>query len=564
MYFVPSLLVGFLSFKAALMPSVSPISPSPHPLLPPPSPSPPNFSRLSFAVVDHHSLLDRPSHSQTFEYLDAYQVGVATLSNYNAFIVILRPSVDQILLSSPVLRQCVTKRDELEHPLTNDMSVWDLLLALLLYSARPERMSGIRAALWDGFYVKPSGQGSVHESAKKRKNPGGWGEGSSKSQRGHNKGVGAGSSGRKASGDSEGADVVEQGGVTSNTNHDHDHKPDHDRDNAHDGGGPTPHADDFPLGTRRPRVSDESNPGLKTDTTGQSVSSGSSTSTDPDTPVSARFFMMGPTATHPVADADADADVAPLGLLHLDLERVTDTGQLSLFDRDQLTGPFHLLVSPSRPRPRPGVPVPDPGTADKDKRVDAELHLSLDTMLALGHISSTWSATVTVPDPTSSGSVSVSGPDFIPSNTTRSEGEPGLGDADTLHATRLILKLTYLVAPPHHHERRLPSSTDRAMAVRTEVGVLTGSLAGLQGTVVPVFYGLWSSPDGRWVVMVVEHVLGQAGSSGAALTEKQVWVSFHSPLHLCFLSQIHSYPILSDPLRSGQGTELTRRFEAER
>jgi len=77
---------------------------------------------------------------------------------------------------------------------------------------------------------------------------------------------------------------------------------------------------------------------------------------------------------------------------------------------------------------------------------------------------------------------------------------------------------------------------------------------------VPVFYGLWSSPDGRWVVMVVEHVLGQAGSSGAALTEKQVWVPFHSPLHLCFLSQIQSYPILSDPIRSGQGTELTRRF----
>ena len=78
--------------------------------------------------------------------MDSRRTKVGVLTNYNVFLVILRTGKDKIVLSSPVIRDRIS-RASLEPGLANDVSVWKLLLALLLYVGRPENLQG-KTGIW--------------------------------------------------------------------------------------------------------------------------------------------------------------------------------------------------------------------------------------------------------------------------------------------------------------------------------------------------------------------------------------------------------------------------------
>lgn len=84
-----------------------------------------------------------------------------------------------------------------------------------------------------------------------------------------------------------------------------------------------------------------------------------------------------------------------------------------------------------------------------------------------------------------------------------------------LHEHRsLVMKLARLSASPNRFELGLPSSRKVISAVSTELSILTGPLARLQGDLVPRLYGVWTSraggDDDRWVIWLLEKAGGVA------------------------------------------------------
>jgi len=84
--------------------------------------------------------------------MDTSKCGVGVLTSYDAYIVILRLTNNHITLSSPVIRSTIN-RDSLDDPFRNEMSLFDLLLALLLFVAQPKRLEE-KSSLWTGLYVR--------------------------------------------------------------------------------------------------------------------------------------------------------------------------------------------------------------------------------------------------------------------------------------------------------------------------------------------------------------------------------------------------------------------------
>lgn len=78
---------------------------------------------------------------------------VGLLTNFDTYVVLLRRSVRTVLVSSPVLRQSIA-RASLEPKFANHMSVLNLLLSLLLFTAKPGRLEVINKGIWTGLYVR--------------------------------------------------------------------------------------------------------------------------------------------------------------------------------------------------------------------------------------------------------------------------------------------------------------------------------------------------------------------------------------------------------------------------
>lgn len=95
------------------------------------------------------------------------RVPLGVLTNYDIFVLLVRAGPSQMILSSPIIRDR-NVRVGLSDRMINTMSVWEFLLALLLYTARPERLTS-RGGVWDNLYVGPKG---LYETPQPRKRKG--------------------------------------------------------------------------------------------------------------------------------------------------------------------------------------------------------------------------------------------------------------------------------------------------------------------------------------------------------------------------------------------------------
>jgi hypothetical protein len=106
--------------------------------------------------------------------MDTGRVALGVLTNYNVFILLVRKGPGDIVMSSPVICDSTERSQlpQLDSRLANDMSVWQFLLSLLLYSGQPNRLTE-KGGVWRELYVRPEEEHEAGKGAKKRKGEGG-------------------------------------------------------------------------------------------------------------------------------------------------------------------------------------------------------------------------------------------------------------------------------------------------------------------------------------------------------------------------------------------------------
>ncbi len=385
---------------------------------------------------------------QTVEYMDAARCKVGLVSNYDAYIVILRLAVDKVALSSPVIRQ-TSLRTTLPEPLANGMSVYDLLLSLLLFTANPSRLTG---EVWLKLYVRERIDDRLtHRPKLKRKGNGSGSAGNKKSRADDNGGSGSGSGRRAAeeSGESQGDSQLSGGGRAE-------------------------------LTRSRARTSHTLVPSLNSSSSTQSSDQVVET---PDVGPGSSSPLFGPLVERSSLHLLLDPKQAP-HTHHPDPEMYLDC--------DAVETPLYL-VHVDFLRPIVWRPIVTPSTLGR---------IMIQRLIAQGEHFTTFSATSTS---SSSSSYDSTFPSSHASTTSPSRSH----DSQMIPETELIVKLARLYDRPHHKELGLPSGSDVARAVETERRILSGPLRHLQGSSVPRLEGVWRSASGEWELVVLGKVAGR-------------------------------------------------------
>ncbi len=414
------------------------------------------------------------------------------LTNYDVFIVILRLSSDTVTLSSPVIRKEIS-RNSLPANLANDTSVFDLLLALLLFTGKPQRLDAINSGLWVGLYVrKPNEDRPTHTKRKGREKESG------------NK--------KRKTGEGEGGPSGFEDGRGDSGANDHDH------------GGEKLLEGGYQMERRRerPRRSDESGlslgdtsiPSLRDPDT-SSFTQGSNEDQKIITPTSATFdlnlnqssslFSGEPSSF--LSDPKSGTNTRFGPVLHLDYQ---PSGRpLAVEDVEFLTSTEWYPVIPS--------------TLAEEERV------VIDRLITHGEYFKTFSArSSSDQDSLIAHSYSTDHP--LSSRSTASDvsmtSHPTANDhplpSPFLSSHQLIIKLAYLRHPRHHEELHLASGPEIAQAAEAECRILSGPLRDLQGERVPRLSGMWRSRDGIWGLTILGKVDGRQLGEGEALEEGEL------------------------------------------
>jgi len=377
--------------------------------------------------------------------MDSRRTKVGVLTNYNVFLVILRTGKDKIVLSSPVIRDRIS-RASLEPGLANDVSVWKLLLALLLYVGRPENLQG-KTGIWADLWVRDPGERKEISTKKRKRNSGRDGGDQRKTTK-------AGEEDRSGSpaepDDKDGAEEL-------------DHK-------VHCGS----------------TSSSNSRAGSNAEIKPTDASSMDLTFTD-----------------YPSMDDEPSSlpRLSPSPSSYLDARSPLYRANLHFHQTSRQISPQDLLWFEER---RFQLTKPSPSLSN----IEADPWLSLDEMIAEGPHFTTFSASAlgrlnphtdnlsdschTEPDTFAAGSSPKTLVDLVLSPPQ----------------CQYILKLARLFSPPHHTELGIVSGSDIVSALELEVRCLTDHLVDLQGSIVPRFHGLWlsQSPGGQWAILLLEKV----------------------------------------------------------
>ncbi len=393
--------------------------------------------------------------------MDAGRCPIGLLTNYDAYIVILRVSQSGIALSSPVLRKA-TSRNSLG-PLKNEMSVLDLLLALLLYTARPGRLKG---SVWSGLYVREIRREEPTHA--KRKNEEGSGSRSGKrkgkiKQREEESEDGGGQSGR---------------GLTERTDED-----------VGPSAGQEWHGTPVRISRKRPREFDKATTTMTTtETTFFPTSVDVSFSSEGEdqrivTPTSFTFdhpnsqSLPSNSKRHP----KHDPHLGPV--LHLDYDPRHVPPVLSSLELEPLTMTSFYPVNRS--------------DLWEIEPLERDLDIVLHRLIVVGNYFRTFSASM--PPRT-----------LDPERPSRSPS--------------IIVKFAYLQDPEDSEELNSTSGSEAMQAVENEWKVLNGPLRDLQDRQIPKVYGMWRSGCGDWAMLVLEHIEGEQLEPGRELSRVEMLV----------------------------------------
>jgi len=438
--------------------------------------------------------------------MDRTNCAVGLLTSYDTYIVVLRLAIDHIVISSPVIRDATFRR-QLPLAFGNDMSVFDLLLALLLFTARPERLKG-QEGMWLGLYVKEEvGEKKTHGTKRKGKERDDVSPAKKRSQ------GGAGGSG----GPSGGMNDDTRGGEWNGKEGERDGSPSHRYPPTLDSA-QTRQLRLLDPPPKRPRRSDES-----------SVSDGALTISNPSdiilTP-SSTSFNITPAFPHidlhskPCSSSPSPPAFSLSPTLSLKIDPPS-RGQFSILDAAFFRNTPFFPVVPSK--------LGQGGT---------EVQCVLDRILASGEHYITFSGWAGSSgyresernegekgeedngeaDPEESFKASPGDDSQLTATSRHTNSRPVPSRPDPhppnlqpapFRAQSLIFKLAYLIDRENHKMLRLPSGADVACAVENEVRALSGPLADLQGGVVPRLQGLWRSVSGEWAVIVLEMIDGR-------------------------------------------------------
>lgn len=410
--------------------------------------------------------------------MDDRRVTVGVVTNYNIYLVILRTAIDHIVVSSPIIRK-LSLRLTLEEPFTNQMSVYELLLSLLLHSARPERVeiTAKEKGLWKGLFVREP----VEKASGGKRKRGDDGSGGSSRKRG-----GERKDGGEVRDQAEGGDASEgsQSGEGEQVNDDSA-----GRENVR----------------TTPRRSDESN---------TSPVSGAPTliASSPTIDLSAPSSTMIP----PNAKSTMPTPTLRFTATSPELRRIMRTDEI-----EWMEGSTFFLA--------------DPPSIDLMDECCSELELVLDELLMQGDRFITYSALARVvghvKDPDIQSRHDNNNQDIHANheqgihevkhtdhpeysykiNDDSSSDIANVQTSPSLFGSRhgFIVKLADLHTREHQIELDLPDPTTIRHAIRNEIRALTGPLADLQGVSVPRCYGSWIS-SGGWAVVLLEKVEGVA------------------------------------------------------
>ncbi len=428
--------------------------------------------------------------------MDGQRLKVGVLSNYNVYIVVLRIANDHIAISDPVLRS-TSLRQVLDPPLANDMSVWELLLALLLYAAQPTRLE-TRGSIWSGLWVK-----DVEDVLRPGKRTGGKRPLSSPTK-----------NRARQSDEPHGKGDIGDGGPVSG---------DSDSDMAR-GTFRRPEDLDYARAGGVRHVSDSSD----TSSISNSMSE-PSLATPRDRDKKSRF---------PIDIKTGVGDESPFKKSPLNLDATWSTFSPSLSPHLHAKTKIPSTLSPSmtsyhHPTPTLCFDLDSPHVPEQELLRLAEQKFRLvvpprraplgDVRLSVNHIISYGQYFTT----------------FAASS-----------DTPIVHSS-LVFKLARLTTPSHHHESRLPSGREVRRTLDNEVQILTGPLNDLQGSVVPTFHGLWRADE--WAIILLERVdspsishsdMGLPTDGSADDGVRQAYTALHSrgvvhgdvePRHLFFM-----------------------------
>lgn len=376
---------------------------------------------------------------------------VGVLTNYNVFLVILRTARNQITLSSPVLRDS-NLRVGLEEGFANDMSVWALLLALLLYAGQPDKIEE-KADIWKALWVRSPGE-EQDKSTKKRRRSWGGGDGNERSKK-------------------TGAGDENWGGTPAETG-------------PEDGTEKVQH-----------RIRCGSTPNPKS-------SAGWSVEMQPKVP---------PPTDHTFSNQPSmdEGHISFLGLSPSPSVRLSHCTPLSNanlhFHQTSRNVSQQTLLWFEERRFHLTNPVPSLSN------IEANPWLSLDELIAEGPHFTTFSASAPdclSPDADDLASSCSTEPDTFSAGSSAETHVNLTQPPATIDPPprQYILKLARLFSPPHHTELGLASGSDIVSALELELRCYTNHLADLQGSIVPRFHGLWlsQSPGGQWAILLLEKV----------------------------------------------------------